>query len=105
MKLKEGFTLDELQAYIKRFDYTPENRSHYFYKLIEEVGELSDAMRKGLRMTNTGTIKGTVEEELYDVLYYVAAIANLYDIRLEECALKKEEINIAKFANKRTSLS
>ena len=31
-----------------------------------------------------GNIKGTIEEELSDVLYYVLMIANTYDINLEK---------------------
>lgn len=36
-------------------------------------------------------IKGTIEEELSDVLYYVLVIANTYDIDLEECFRMKEK--------------
>ncbi len=34
--------LSELQSHIKEFDYAPEQSGHYFLKLIEEVGELSE---------------------------------------------------------------
>jgi len=92
-------TLRELQAYIRKTDHDPEQKHHYFYKLIEEVGELSEVMRKQRRMeANGGTIKGTIEEELYDVLYYVAAIANVHDIDLERCFHLKEEINRVKWS-------
>jgi len=37
----------ELQAHIKEFDHDPEQKHHYFLKLIEEVGELSESIRKG----------------------------------------------------------
>ena len=39
--------LSELQSHIKEFDYAPEQYEHYFLKLIEEVGELSESIRKG----------------------------------------------------------
>lgn len=55
----------------------------YFLKLIGGVGELPGAIRKDIRL-NDGGIKGTVEEKLYDVLYYVLALANVYDINLEK---------------------
>jgi NTP pyrophosphatase (non-canonical NTP hydrolase) len=45
-------------------------------------------------------IKGTIGEELYDILYYVAALANVYEIDLERCRELKEEINKSKW-NKR----
>ena len=42
--------IKELQKYIKDKDYKPELKEKYFLKLIEEVGELSEAIRKNLRM-------------------------------------------------------
>lgn len=90
-------TLKQIQEYIKRTDYTPENKHRYFLKLIEEVGELSEVIRKDARLVQTGTIKGTIEEELYDVLYYVLALANVYEIDLEEALRLKEEINKVKW--------
>jgi len=97
--LKEPLTLKELQNYIKQTDYNPSKREHYFYKLVEEVGELSEVIRKDKRLASqaNGSIKGTIEEELYDVLYYVAALANVYDIDLEQCFKLKEEINKIKW--------
>ena len=83
--------IKELQKYIKDKDYKPELKEKYFLKLIEEVGELSEAIRKNLRMKNN-SIKGTIEEELYDVLYYICALANL-----EECNILKEKINKLKW--------
>ena len=64
-------------------------------KLVEEVGELAEVIRKNQRYRGDGnkTIKGTIEEELYDVLYYVIALANVFNIDLEECCRSKEEIN------------
>lgn len=95
--LKTGFTLTELQEYIKDKDYNPDEGMNYFYKLIEEVGELSEVLRKNKRLEDMGSIKGTIEEELYDVLYYVVALANIHNINLEECAFKKEVINKEKW--------
>ena len=68
--------IKELQKYIKDKDYKPELKDKYFLKLIEEVGELSEAIRKNIKMENDN-IKGTIDEELYDVLYYVCALANI----------------------------
>ena len=88
--------IKELQKYIKDKDYKPELKDKYFLKLIEEVGELSEAIRKDSRMENN-SIKGTIEEELYDVLYCICALANIYDINLEECHILKEKINKLKW--------
>ncbi|MFD0961553.1 MazG nucleotide pyrophosphohydrolase domain-containing protein [Paenibacillus chungangensis] len=100
--MDKPLTIDYLQEYIKKTDYNPDMKQHYFYKLIEEVGELSEVIRKNKRLNDNEnqTIKGTIEEELYDVLYYVAALANVYEINLEECFKLKEELNKEKWNKK-----
>ena len=94
--MSNQISIKKLQDFIKSKDYNPDLKQGYFFKLIEEVGELSEAIRKDIRLQGNG-IKGTVEEELYDVLYYVLALANVYDIDLEECAQLKEKINKEKY--------
>jgi NTP pyrophosphatase (non-canonical NTP hydrolase) len=80
--MEENLTLKKLQEYIKLKDYQPDLKHQYFLKLIEEVGELSEVVRKDRRLSQSETIKGTIEEELYDVLYYVLALANVHQIDL-----------------------
>ena len=84
-----------LQEHIKSNDYRPELKERYFMKLAEEVGELARAMRKNARPE--GDIKGTIEEELWDVMYYAIAIANCYDIDLERIIPLKEALNNEKY--------
>lgn len=86
-------TIKYLQRYIRQKDFHPELLKDYFLKLSEEVGELSRAMRKGLRAADSENLKGTIDEELWDVIYYAIAIANLYDIDLEQVIKAKEEMN------------
>lgn len=86
-------TIKYLQSYIRQKDFHPELLKDYFLKLSEEVGELSRAMRKGLRAADSENLKGTIDEELWDVIYYAIAIANLYDIDLEQVIKVKEEMN------------
>ena len=86
-------TVRYLQNYIKQKDYHPELLKDYFLKLSEEVGELSRAMRKGLKAQNGKDIKGTIDEELWDVIYYAIAIANIYDVDLEQVIKTKSEMN------------
>lgn len=50
-------------------------------------------MRKELKAQNNAEIKGTVDEELWDVIYYALAIANLYDIDIEPVIKVKSEMN------------
>jgi len=85
-------TISDLQELIKRVDNKNNSIDKCFYKLAEEVGELAQAVRKDKRLQDNGSIKGTVEEELYDVLYYVIHLANMYDINLEECMILKEKL-------------
>ena len=90
-------TIKYLQNYIKQKDYHPELLKDYFLKLSEEVGELSRAMRKGLKAQNNEEIKETIDEELWDVIYYTLAIANLYDIDLEQVIKTKEAMNKTRY--------
>lgn len=93
-------TIKYLQTYIKEKDYQPELLKDYFLKLSEEVGELSRAMRKGLKAQNGTEIKGTVDEELWDVIYYALAIANIYDIDMEQVIKIKSEMNESRYPSK-----
>jgi len=90
-------TLKQLQDYIKAKDYQPHLKERYLMKLVEEVGELSHAMLRELRPKSMGDIKGTIDEELWDVMYYVMAFANCYDIDLEEVMALKEKLNREKY--------
>lgn len=90
-------TIKYLQNYIKAKDYHPELKKEYFLKLSEEVGELSRAMRKELLSKPNESIKGTIDEEIWDIIYYALAIANCYDIDLEKVMKEKEELNRIKY--------
>lgn len=92
-------TVKYLQTFIKERDYHPELLKDYFLKLSEEVGELALAMRKGLKALDSEHIKGTIDEELWDVMYYALAIANLYDIDMEQVIKTKSEMNQSKYAS------
>ena len=99
----ESLTLNYLQKAINEIDGVTVGDSkpsdRYFMKLIEEVGELSEVIRKDKRMKNN-EIKNTIEEELYDVLYYVMCLANTYNIDLENSITLKENLNAEKYKRK-----
>ena len=86
-----------LQEYIKAKDYKPELKKEYFLKLSEEVGELAKAIRKDIIFKDNSDIKGTIDEEIWDVIYYALAIANCYDVDVESTIKLKEEINNKKY--------
>ena len=93
-------TLENLQKAIAKIDHKNNAIDKYFYKLTEEVGELAKVIRKEKRLQNSDSIKDTIEEELYDVLYYVICLANMYEIDLTECAILKEKLNSEKYGRK-----
>lgn len=99
----KDITLKELQKAIKKIDGLTIGDSKmsdkYFMKFIEEVGELSECIRKDKRMVDND-IKGTVEEELYDVLYYIICLANIYDIDIQKSIYLKEKLNSKKYNRK-----
>ena len=90
--------LSELQSYIKTVDHNPELAHKYFLKLIEEVGELSESINKDKAgQPEISELKGSIAEELYDVLYYVCALANIHGVDLEKTHFLKDELNKIKF--------
>ena len=90
-------TIKYLQSYIKSKDFKPELIKDYFLKLSEEIGELANAIRKNQLRSDSENIKGTIDEELWDVIYYALALANCYDIDIESVIKEKEDINNAKY--------
>lgn len=90
-------TIKYLQNYIRAKDCQPEYLKDYFLKLSEEVGELARAMRKGEKASDLEHIKGTIDEELWDVIYYALAIANVYDIDMEQVIRVKSELAERKY--------
>ncbi|WP_369711204.1 MazG nucleotide pyrophosphohydrolase domain-containing protein [Leptotrichia sp. HSP-334] len=93
----EDMTLEEVQYLIKRIEKgtldesrdkeesqkKKENGQRLVLKLIEEFGELAENIRKNMRFDGQN-IKGTIEEEVFDVFYYIVAIANYHEIDLEK---------------------
>lgn len=90
-------TIRYLQSWIRTKDHHPELLKDYFLKLTEEVGEVSRAMRKGLKASDPAHIEGTIDEELWDVIYYALTIANLYDIDMEQVIREKARINETRY--------
>ena len=90
---KKEITISYLQEYLKKKDHNPGHEMDYVLKLFEEVGELSRAMQKNARRADRESIKGTIEEELWDVMYYTLCLANLYGIDMEKWIKIKEDYN------------
>ncbi len=98
--MEKDLTIRKLQECIKNIDHKNNMNDKYMLKLMEEVGELAEAVRKNKKMQDDQNIKGTIEEELQDVLYYIVCLANVNDIDLQNCIYLKEKINCEKYNRK-----
>lgn len=85
-------TVKYLQSWIQAKDHHPELLKDYCLKLTEEVGELARAIRKDAKAPDPQHLKGSIDEELWDVVYYALAIANIYGIDMEEVIRAKAEL-------------
>ena len=95
----QGITIRYLQEYIKSKGHNPELEQKFFMKLSEEVGELAKAMLKEREAATKDNLRGTIEEEIWDIIYYCLVIANSYDIDMEKWIPIKEKLNNEKWSN------
>lgn len=96
--LKKNPTLADFQNYV----FELENERGFINQTVvekclllgEEIGELFKAVRKKQQIKIDKNFEvATIGEELADILIYLCAIANRFDIRLEEAFRLKEEVN------------
>ncbi len=96
--LKETPTLKAIQKYVQELEdergFSDQSARDKCLLLGEEVGELFKAIRKsiGLKIDITSDF-GQIGHELADILIYLCAIANRFNINLEQSFREKEEIN------------
>jgi len=85
-------TISQYQRYIKNKEdeFYPETRNNFILKFMEESGELARAILHKHPHAEGDDIKGTIEEEFCDVLFYLFAIANLYGVDIEKWIPVKE---------------
>ncbi|MCK5021830.1 MAG: pyrophosphohydrolase [Candidatus Pacebacteria bacterium] len=95
--LKNNPTIKDFQQYVLDLEKERDFNQEIFENCLqmgEEVGELFKAIRKNINMSIDSNSKiSSVEEELVDVLIFVLAIANRFNIDLEKAFREKEEIN------------
>jgi len=96
----QNITIKYLQEYIKSKNINTENKEALFLKLSEEVGELAAAMLRNPDRATETNIKGTIEEEICDVISLCLIIANSYDIDVEKWIPVKEKLHNEKWNNK-----
>ncbi|GAB3559319.1 hypothetical protein GCM10027444_41990 [Actinopolyspora lacussalsi] len=99
--LPADVTLTEIQRYVTEMEtergFADNTVLEQSLKLGEEYGELCKAIRErsGLAI-DPGSATGSVGGELADVLIYLCAIANRFDIDLDEALRDKERRNEAR---------
>ncbi len=96
--LKEKPTLEVIQKYVQELEnergFSDQSARDKCLLLGEEVGELFKAIRKSIGLKiDTSSDFGHIGHELADILIYLCAIANRFDIDLEQSFREKEEIN------------
>ena len=96
--LKEQPTLVDFQNYVKKLEiergFSTQSARDKCLLLGEEVGELFKAIRKteGLNIDNVSKI-ANIDDEIADILIYSCALANRFDVDLEDAFRTKEEVN------------
>lgn len=90
-------TIKYLQDYLHSKDFRGGQPDLYFYKLVEEVGELSRAIIRGVPHSDGLQIKGTIDEEIWDIIYYSLCIANELGIDMDRCIKLKEDYNNVRY--------
>ena len=98
LTLKAEPTLKDFQEYVKKLEdergFTQQNAIEKCLLLGEEMGELFKAVRKTVKLkTDVNANISSINEELADIMIYLCAIANRFDIDLEQAFRNKEEHN------------
>ena len=91
-------SLADLQKYVAELEiergFAQQDALQKCLLLGEEVGELFKAVRKATRMGVDPTASvGSLAGELADVLIYLCAIANRFEVDLERAFREKEDQN------------
>jgi len=86
-RIRITMELDQLQDHIRRIYGSKDNtrgKDGTFIWLVAEVGELGEAVRLGR--------KGGLEEEIGDCLAWLATLANVVGVRLEDAIQKYVDV-------------
>ncbi|UTR07146.1 nucleotide pyrophosphohydrolase [Alkalihalobacillus sp. LMS6] len=92
----EDLTFTQMQAYLVAKYEENATSSDLFMKLVEEVGEVAEALNclEG-RKKDSGD--ASLEKELADVIHYAVAIASINQIDLTHVILEKDQDAAAKY--------
>jgi NTP pyrophosphatase (non-canonical NTP hydrolase) len=98
LKLKDKPSLADFQLYVKELEldrgFSDQTALEKCLLLGEEMGELFKAVRKAMKLKmDVNAATGSIKEEIADILIYLCAIANRFDIDMEQAFREKEEVN------------
>ena len=98
-EIKQKPTLADFQKYVVELEqergFSHQEVIEKCLLLGEEVGELFKAVRKSQNLSiDINSNFTSVSEELADILIYLCAIANRFNIDLEQAFRQKEDINM-----------
>lgn len=98
LELKENPTLADFQDYVKKLEldrgFSDQTAIEKCLLLGEEMGELFKAVRKAMNLKmDVKASTGSIREEIADMVIYLCAIANRFEIDMEQAFREKEEIN------------
>ncbi|CAM3466668.1 MazG nucleotide pyrophosphohydrolase domain-containing protein [Erysipelothrix anatis] len=88
--MKESVSIHDYQNYLKQKYEDAIHTQALFMKLVEEIGEVAEAINKKTgRKHDDG--ESSLAEELVDVVHYAIAIAAVNDIDFEKTLLEKDK--------------
>ncbi len=98
LELKNNPRIEDFQKYVNELElqrgFIDQDVIIKCLLMGEEMGELFKAIRKAMKVkTDINANVGSVKEEIADVFIYLCAIANRFDIDIEQAFREKEEVN------------
>lgn len=98
LELKNNPTFRDYQEYVKELEiqrgFDSQNAIEKCLLLGEEVGELFKAVRKATKIKiDINSNFSSIDEEIADIVIYLCAIANRFEIDIEKAFRGKEQIN------------
>ena len=93
LELKENPTLADFQDYVKKLEldrgFSDQTAIEKCLLLGEEMGELFKAVRKAMNLKmDINASTGSIKEEIADMVIYLCAISNRFEIDMEHIILR-----------------
>ena len=89
-------SMKQLQDYLSMKYMNMHDSASMFFKLVEEVGEVAEAMNQLAGRKNLET-DVSLEKELADIIHYTVAIANIHSIDLSKAIIEKDRYAAIKY--------